>query len=273
MRKTHLNTRFLLVVLALFSVMMTVAPIVSAAEETAAAESPLTPLGINAGLLFVHTFNFLLVAFLLTFLLWRPAVNFLDARAAKIQKGLEDAAQAAKARQNAEQEAEQILAKARAEASKALEEARQRGDDLVKQAQTEARTEADKIKGDARAEAETQRNAELAGLRDKVIDISVAVAGRILGENIDSKKQASLVSDFFSKLPADAKNLAGKVEVISAMPLNDAEQKKAKSTLGVDDVTFSVDPAILGGVIVRSADKVVDGSVKSGLGDLAARLN
>lgn len=272
MQKTQLDTRFLLVVLALVTVMFSVAPIVSAAEE-AAAESPLTPLGINAGLLFVHTFNFLLVVFLLTPLLWRPAVNFLDARAAKIQKGLEDAAQAAKARQNAEQEAEQILAKARADVNKLMEEARQRGDDLIKQAQAQARAEAEKIKSDARAEAETQRNAELAGLRDKVIDISVAMAGRILSENIDSKKQASLVSDFFSKVPAEAKNLGGKVEVISAMPLSEAEQKNAKSMLGADDVVFSVDPAILGGVIVRSADKVVDGSVRSGLTNLAGRLN
>ncbi len=269
MRKTQLNTRFLLVVLA---VMLSVAPIVSAAEE-AVAESPLTPLGINAGLLFVHTFNFLLVAFLLTFLLWRPAVNFLDARAAKIQKGLEDAQQAAKARENAEQEAEQILAKARADVNKLMEEARQRGEELVKQAQAQARAEAEKIKSDARAEAEMQRNAELAGLRDKVIDISVAVAGRILGETIDSKKQAALVSDFFSKVPAEARNLGGKVEVISAMPLSEAEQKNAKSTLGAEDVVFSVDPAILGGVIVRSSDKIVDGSVRSGLSSLAARLN
>ncbi|MCU0512597.1 MAG: F0F1 ATP synthase subunit B [Anaerolineae bacterium] len=244
------------------------------AEGEAAEEAGLlTPLGINSGLLFTQTFNFLLVAALLTFLLWRPAVNFLDARSARIQKGLEDAAAAAKARQNAEVEAEKIMAEARAQAAKEISEARARGEELAKSIQGEARTtaqtEADKI----RTEAAAARNAELAGLRDQVLNISVALAGRILQENVDAKKQTGLVSDFFSKVPAAAKSMAGRVEIVSAMPLSDAEQAKARSEIGASEIAFSVDPSILGGLIVKSADKVIDGSVKSGLNDLAGRLN
>jgi F-type H+-transporting ATPase subunit b len=277
MHKKIFVKRLLLAFFALSFVIAVTAPMALAAEETAAAAegeqtNPLTPLGINGGLLIVHTFNFLLVAALLTVLLWRPAVNMLDARAAKIQKGLEDAAAAARARQNAEADAAKVLADARAEANKILEEARNRAEDVAKNIQAEARSAADKIKADAQAEITTARNAELAGLRDRVVDISVAMAGRILGEKIDAKKQAELVSNFFSNVPTAAKNLGGKVEVISAMPLNDAEQKKAKDAIGAADVTFVVDPSILGGVVIRSADKVIDGSVKSGLGELAGRL-
>jgi F-type H+-transporting ATPase subunit b len=281
MHKNTFAKRLLLVLFALTFVMAFSAPLVYAegettatAEESGAAEqtNPLTPLGINGGLLIVHTFNFLLVATLLTVLLWRPAVNMLDARAAKIQKGLEDAAAAAKARQNAEVDASKVLTDARAEANKLIEEARLRADEVAKGIQTDARSAADKIKSDAQTETVTARNAELASLRDRVVDISVAMAGRILGENIDAKKQSSLVSDFFSNVPDAAKKLGGKVEVVSAMPLNDAEQAKAKSAIGADDITFSVDPSILGGVVVRSADKVIDGSVKSGLGNLVGRL-
>lgn len=125
-----------------------------------------------------------------------------------------------------------MLADARAEANKLLEEARNRAEDIAKNIQAEARSAADKIKADAQAEITTARNAELAGLRDRVVDISVAMAGRILGEKIDAKKQAELVSNFFSNVPTAAKNLGGKVEVISAMPLNDAEQKKLRTPSG-----------------------------------------
>jgi F0F1-type ATP synthase delta subunit len=55
--------------------------------------------------------------------------------------------------------------------------------------------------------------------------------------------------------------------------LSDAEQKKAKSQLGDAEVSFAVDPSILGGIVVRSADKVIDGSVKSNLNELAGSLN
>ncbi len=242
-------------------------------EAAESAPSPLTPLGINSGFLISQIINFSAIFVFLLLVLWRPMVNMLDARSAKIAKGLEDAAAAAKARMNAEQEAEGILAKARAEANKIIEEARGRGDEVAKSIETAARNEAEKIKSDARAEAAAARDAELAGLRDQVLNISVAVAQRILGENLDAKKQKALVDDFFSKVPAEAKNFSGNVEVVSAMPLSDAEQSKVKKEIGASDVVFSVDPNILGGLIVRSADRVVDGSVRGNLSNLASRLN
>lgn len=277
MQKSFFFKRLLLTFFALTFLFALTAPMTFAAETGEVASeneqtNPLTPLGINGGLLIVHTFNFLLVTGLLSVLLWRPAVNMLDARAAKIQKGLEDAAAAAKARQNAEADVAKIMADARTEANKVIEEARNRADEVGKGIQTEARSAADKIKTDAQAESLTARNAELAGLRDQVVNISVAMAGRILGENIDAKKQSQLVSNFFSNMPTNAKNLTGKVEVVSAMPLSEDEKSAAKSSIGATDVTFTVDPSILGGVVVRAEDKVIDGSVKSGLGTLAGRL-
>lgn len=246
---------------------------VLAAEEAAASTNPLTPLGINSGLLFVQLFNFLLMAVILSTTVWRPLVNFLDARSAKIQKGLEDAAAAAKARQNAEAEAEKIRAEARAEVAKTLEEARARGEEVAKSIKAAAEAAAEKARADAAAEGKAAVEAQLAAMREQVIAISVALANRIIGENLDAKKQAALVSDFFAKVPEAAKGLSGAVEVVTAMPLSADEQQQAKASLGVGEVTFSVDPAILGGMIVRSADKVIDGSVRSNLNNLAARLN
>lgn len=244
-----------------------------AGETGEAAVSPLEPLGINAGFLLVQLVNFGIIFFALTALVWRPATRMLDARSAQIQKGLEDAAAAAKARMNAEADASKVLKDAQAEAAKIISEARARGEELSKTIQAEARSAATAEAERIRADAAAARNAELAGLRDQVLNISVALATRILGESVDAKKQQALVSDFFSKVPAGAKSLSGKVEVISAMPLSDAEQAKAKKEIGASDITFSVDPSILGGLIIKSADKVIDGSVKSGLSDLASRLN
>ena len=143
---------------------------------------------------------------------------------------------------------------------------------MAKQVQQEARAEAEDIRTEARQAAVAERDAQLAGLRSQVAAISIAVAQQLIGEALDAKKQQALINDFFAKVPAEAKSLSGDVEVVSAMPLSDAEQKKAIKEIGSDKVTFRVDPAILGGLIVRSGDRVVDGSVRSGLGDIAQRL-
>lgn len=296
MRKAAFMKRLLLLLMA-FTLVMTVAPAVWAQDDhgegDAAAETTdavgdvethgedvgleegglLTPLGINGGLLFVQVFNFILMAFILAAVLWRPAVNFLDSRSAKIQKGLEDAAAAAKARQNAEQEAEKILAEARQEASKIIDDARSRGDDVASGLEKAARQEADRIRKEAEEDAVAARNAELARLRDQVVNISVALAGRILDEEIDAGKQSQLVSDFLTNLPQQAKDLSGEIEVISAMPLSDDEKNRVSSELNADNVNYAVDPAILGGLIVRSSARVVDGSVRGGLADLSERLS
>ena len=100
-----------------------------AAEE---GSDGLDALGINTGFLFGQMVNITLLFLLLGSLLWKPALNMLNTRSAKIQKGLEDAAAAARARQNAEAEADKILVEARAERQKMLEEARGQGEEVKK---------------------------------------------------------------------------------------------------------------------------------------------
>jgi F-type H+-transporting ATPase subunit b len=229
-------------------------------------------LGINLGYLFIQIIAFIVIYVLLSRWLYNPLISVLKERRARIERGLEDAQKAANARLNAEQEAEKILAQARSEAQVVIDEARGRGEGVAKQIESEARAEAEKIREDARGAAVEERNTQLAGLRNQVAAISLAVAQQLIGETLDEKRQQALVNDFFAKVPAEAKSLKGDVVVVSAMPLSDAEQNKAKKEIGASNVSFQVDPSILGGLIVRSGDRVVDGSVRSGLNDISQRI-
>ncbi len=243
------------------------------AEEGGESISPLVPIGINQGFLLAQIVNFLLVFGLLTVFMWRPLTNMLDSRATTIAKGLEDAAAAANARRNAETDAEKVLADARFEAASVIDEARGRGEEVAKSVEEGARAEADRIRQEARTTAEGERNTQLANMRGQVMAISVAVAERLLGESIDEGKQKELVDKFFSDLPEGASELSGALTVVSAMPLSDDEQNNVKGQLNADDVTFEVNPDILGGLIVRSEDRVIDGSVRRGLTEISGRLN
>ncbi len=242
------------------------------AVEEAAGGSPLTPLGINTGFLLAQIINFGIIFLLLAFGLWRPMTNMLDNRAATIQKGLEDAAAAANARRNAEAEADQIKANARAEVARILEDARQRGESMLKEETGRAGADAERIRTEARTAGEAERNQQLGEMRSQVAAIGIAVAERLIGESIDKKRQQALINDFFAKVPADARSMGGDVEVVSAMPLTADEESRVRSEVGAQNVTFRVDPSILGGLIIRSADRVVDGSVRSSLTDLSSRI-
>lgn len=240
------------------------------AEE--AATNPLTPLGINAGFLVAQCLNFGIILVLFFLFLARPLMNMLDSRAARIQKGLEDAAAAANARRNAEAEAERIRAEARADISRQIEEARLRGEEVARQIEADARAEAEAIRNDARARAQEERDRQLADLRGQVAAIATAMAQRLIGETLDQQRQQALLSDFFAKVPANARTMGGDVEVISAMPLTPEEQDRIRTETGAANVTFQVDPSILGGLIIRSQERVVDASVRNSLNDLAGRL-
>lgn len=257
----------LLVVIALFVAV----PATLAAEEGG---GPLDALGINMGFLIAQLVNFGLIFAVLTIFLWRPLVNMLDARSARIEKGLEDAAAAANARMNAEAEAEKILAAARVEAAGVIDEARSRGEEVAKAVESEARGEAESIREQARQSAVEERNQQLADLRNQVVNIAVAVAERLIGDSlVDKKQQQAIIKDFLTKVPAEAKNLSGPVEIVSALPLEDAEQADIKKQLGVSDATFVVEPSILGGLIIRSEDRVIDGSVRRGMGEIRGRMS
>ena len=235
--------------------------------------NPLENLGINPGFLLIQIIAFIVLYTVMTRFIFAPLVNVLNERRNRIAKGLEDAAAAARARENAEAEAEKILAQARSEAQKVIDEARGRGEDVATTIEQEARQTAAKIQYDAQSEAVATRNAELGNLREQIVNISVAVAGRILGDSISKSKQKALVDSFIADLPDGAKGIGGSVAVVSAMPLSAAEQKSVKADTEADEVTFSVDPEILGGLVIRWPGGMVDGSVRAQLTSLSRNLN
>jgi len=229
-------------------------------------------LGINGGFLLAQIINFLVLFGLLAFAAWNPLISVLESRSKKIAKGLEDARAAEQARANAERDAQKYIEQRRAEANKLIEEGRSRGDEQARQVLAQAQTEAEEIRTRARQEAEEERNTALGEVRSQVAQIAIAAAERVIGQSLDVQKAQNAIADFFSKLPADVQNLGQEVEVVTALPLNDSEKKKIQQQTGAQNVNFRVDPAILGGVILRAGDRVIDGSARSGLNGLAQQM-
>lgn len=221
-------------------------------------------LGINIGYLLMQIFGLTLLIILLNTFAYKPILKTLEARKEKIAKGLEDARQAAIARDSADADAKKILDEARAEAAKIRAEAVASAEEQAKGILASANEEAKTIKVNATTDAEEERNNILASTRGQIASIAIAAANKLVGESLDEKRQRVLVSDFFSKVSANVAGMTGdKAEVTSALPLTDEEKANIKQSLKVENITYKVNPNILGGLIVRVGDKVVDNSVSS----------
>jgi len=230
-------------------------------------------LGINSGYLGMQIVLFVILFLVLRGYLYNPITRVLEERKAKIAKGLEDARQAAIARDNADAEAKKILDEARAEAAKMRQEAAAQAEEQAKGIMAQANEEAREIVAGASEEAEAERNRILSDLRGQVASIAIAAANKLVGESLSEERQRALIADFFAKVPSGLAGVSGdKAEVTSALPLTDAEQANVKQSLNVSEVNFKVDPSILGGLVVRIGDRVVDASVANQMSSMGESL-
>jgi F-type H+-transporting ATPase subunit b len=240
-------------------------------------------LGINLGLLVVQIIAFIIVFLALQAWVYKPLLNMMETRKKKIAQGLEDARVAADARADAEKEAARILAEAHAEASKVVREATERAASAAQEVQAAAEADATAAREALLAEAQQERNRILGDLRGQVAALAIAATEKLVGQTLDEQRHRVLIDEFFSGTKAgkvvvlDNAELKGEsAEVTSALPLSEAEQTSVKKSLlskvNAHAVTFRVDPAILGGLVVRVGDKVVDGSVAASLDELRQNL-
>ncbi len=230
-------------------------------------------LGINPGLLLLQILSFFLVFVILRKWLFSPLANMLEKRRNTIAQGQEDARIAAEARANAEQEAARIIADAQAKSAHIVNEATERAEKVVLEVKAEADKEIIKQREATLAEVAEERNRMLGDLRGQVAALAIVAAQKLLGESLDEKRQHALLEGFFSGVKSgkvvilEGEKLTGtSAEVTSALPLTADEQTILKrdvlTKMGTQTtVTFRVNPAILGGLVIRVGDKVLDDSI------------
>jgi len=243
----------------------------------------LEALGINLGFLILQILAFIILFLTLNAWVYKPMLDMMETRKQKIAKSLEDARVAAEARADAEKDADKIIAAAQAEANKIVAEATERASTAGKDVKAAAEAEAAKLRESVAAEAQVERNRILGDLRGQVASLAIAAANKLVGEALDEKKQRALLDEFFSGVKsgkvvvlADADFKGETAEVTSALPLSADEESAVKQDVlakaGARDVHFRVDPAILGGLVIKVGDKVLDGSVAGKLEGLRQSL-
>jgi F-type H+-transporting ATPase subunit b len=243
----------------------------------------LEALGINGSFLLVQIVNLIIVYVVVSKWIVAPIIGMLEKRRETIANGLEDARVAAEARANAEKDAAKILADAQARASQVVREATERAESAGRDVKAAALADATKAREKALAEVEEDRNRILGDLRGQVAALSIAATQKLVGDALDEKRQRVLIDEFFSGVKSgkiimmeDAHVSGASAEITSALPLTSDEQETVKKDVlartGAQGVAFRVDPAILGGLVIKVGDKVLDGSVSGKLEGLRSNL-
>lgn len=147
-----------------------------------------------------HLFNFILLAVLLTFILYKPVRAFLHERANRIAREL-DEAEATRAAANAlKEQYEQRLKTIEMERTTILEEARKLAMERRSRDLAETKTEMDALKARAMLEISSERDRVKDQVEQAIVEVSCEMAGKLLATTIDPKTHNRLFDEAMAEL-------------------------------------------------------------------------
>lgn len=146
-----------------------------------------------------------ILAFLIVFFfVWKwalPTINkTLEARQQAITGQISEAETAKREAETLLADYKAQLADSKAEGNRIVEEARVSGDQMKTEIIAKANDEAGQLIAKARAEADAEKSRALAEARREVGEISMDLAGKIVGESLDAEAHKSLVERYLADL-------------------------------------------------------------------------
>ncbi len=149
----------------------------------------------------IYTFVvFILMIVLLRIIAWKPIIAGLDAREQKIIGAIEDARRSADEAQQRLEEYEARLAAAAQEANEIVAEGRRDAEATKDRIVAEAADAAKAEQARAINEIELAKNAALQAVAEQSADMAVALAGKIVGRQLNPEDHSKLVRESLDSL-------------------------------------------------------------------------
>jgi F-type H+-transporting ATPase subunit b len=157
-------------------------------------------LGINWYLLVSQIINFGLIAFLLARFLYRPVLNALQSRTARIQESIENAEQVKQQLARAQQDYDAQLARARQEAAQIMAQANERAQVQAREVLANAQADAERIKAEAQQQAQQEREQLLRGLQGQLANLVAQTASTVIGQELRAGGHERLIQQSIADL-------------------------------------------------------------------------
>lgn len=163
------------------------------AQVAHAEESVLGALGVNWKLFFAQLINFSAVLFIMWKWVYTPLLKIIDARTAKIDKGLKDADAAAVAKSGAEKASEEAILAARKEAQRLLEEGQKAAE--AQRADMKAKTQAElaALVQQGKDSLAAEKEKMVRDARAEIAELAVLIAGKALEEKLTEAQKKGLL--------------------------------------------------------------------------------
>ena len=149
-------------------------------------------MNLNATLFAQLVVFFILAWFTMKFV-WPPIMKALDERATKIAEGLAAAERGRQSLDLAAKHSAESMREGKSKVAEIIAQAEKRGQQIVEDAKTQARIEAEKVIVGAKAEIEQEAARVKESLRERVAELAVAGAEKILLREIDAKAHADIL--------------------------------------------------------------------------------
>jgi len=140
------------------------------------------------GLFFWQTLIFVGLILLLKKFAWKPILDAVNEREEGIKNALLSAANAKKEMQNLQSDNLRILQEARQERDAMLKDAREIKEKMIADAKNEAQDQGLKMIEQAKAAINSEKNAAISELKDKVSNLSIEIAEKLLKDELANKE-------------------------------------------------------------------------------------
>jgi len=133
---------------------------------------------------------------------WRPLLEALERRQAAIRKSLDDAQQAKQELERLHVQSQKIMAEARVQADQILSLTRSDANRLRDELKQKAQAEAAGVLKNAERQIEMETARALQQIRREAVDISVAIASKLLERNVTKEDNERLIEETFRQIEA-----------------------------------------------------------------------
>ena len=171
--------------------------VIAAAAHAAEAEQSaglFEALGINWKLLIENGLAFLILVLLLAKFVYPALMKAVDARRDAIEAGLKEAKESQEAAEKAQAQVGEMLEAARKDADDIIARSHQEASLLVSDAEDKAKGRAEQIVADARQQLDNDVRKAREALKRDTVELVALATERVIGEKLDDKKDAALVS-------------------------------------------------------------------------------
>ena len=159
----------------------------------------ISDLGINLPGLIAQLIGFAILLGVMRMVAYKPVLNMMDQRSARIREGLEAAEQMKEQAAQADVTVQKRLEEARQEGQGLISQAQQIANRIQEEARQHAQTEGESLLARARSEIALERDEAIAQIRREFADLTIAAAEKVIGQSLDKKAHERLIEEVLAQ--------------------------------------------------------------------------